>query len=132
MTSDLTHADRVKELVAQLNGAHADDAWHSLVEVGAPAVPHLAKLFEATKDRVTCVSIMTVAGQQRSGEALELLRRGLASECDEVWKAALDGLVSFGGIEASQALAHARQSASAVKAAWLDEAASQVEDDTAP
>lgn len=126
MTSDVATADRVRELAAQLNGPNADDAWHSLVELGAVGVPHLARLFEGTTDQVIRASILSVAGQLRSREAVALLSRCLASESGDLWKAALDGLVSLGGTEASHAIAHAIEGASAVKRAWLVEAASQL------
>jgi hypothetical protein len=49
-TEEPAIAAQVRRLVAQLNTAKADDAWHSLVELGPRALPHLADVFGSTKD----------------------------------------------------------------------------------
>ena len=120
--------DLVRRLVAQLTGPSAADAWFSLVERGASALPDLARSFDETSDVATRAAIMTVVAQQRSRAAVALLERGLRSDAPTIWKAALDGVVAIGGAEAEQTVARALTNVSADKRAWLEEAAGQIKE----
>ena len=118
----------VARYVAQLAGADGEDAWHSLVEAGPAALPHLAKALDAAADPHLRTSLVRVAAEYRSTEAVPLLRSVLEDRDAEVWKCALDALVVLGGQVAVDALVSAREIAMPERREWIDEAIRQVLD----
>jgi hypothetical protein len=116
----------VRDLLTHVNQEDRDGAWHSLVELGPIALPHLARAFENTSDVNLRTFILGVVDQYRTADALPLLTCALASEIDALWKAALDALVSLGGAGARRAIHQAMNVAPQGKREWLEEAAFQV------
>jgi hypothetical protein len=53
----------VRHYVAQLSGANAEDAWHSLVEAGSSALPYVVEAFHGASDDEIKVSLLEVVGQ---------------------------------------------------------------------
>src|SRR5215510_13211857 len=116
----------VNHYVAQLTGPGADDAWHSLVDAGPAALPHLVDAFNRTGDRRVRVYLVQIISEYRSTEGITFFETLLKSDDAEIWKAALDGLVTLGGEAALHALSTAGASAAPEKQTWLDEARKQI------
>jgi len=70
-------------------------AYHSLVELGPPALPELQKQLAVSRDRAFRAALVELAGRMHSEAALPLFEAALRDPAPEVWKAALDGLVAL-------------------------------------
>lgn len=114
--------------VVQLAGPDGEDAWHSPVEAGPAALPHLAEALEAAADPHLRASLVRVAAEYRSTDAVPLLKSVLEDRGAEVGKCALDGLVVLGGPVAVDALVSAKAIAMPERREWIDEAIRQVLD----
>jgi hypothetical protein len=68
-----------------------------------------------------------VISEYRAPQALDLLARTLKARDEEMWKLALDGLVTLGGDSARRVLVDALNSAEPRKREWIDEALEQIE-----
>jgi HEAT repeats len=116
----------VEDYVSQLSGSNAEDAWHSLVEAGPAALPHVVQAFERAVDRDVRVALVEVVSEYRSPEAVPFLAALLREPDAKLWKAALDGLVMVGGSAAFNALASTRLTSLPEQRDWIDEAMSQI------
>lgn len=117
--------------IKQLAGPEADNAWHSLVEADHAIIPFLVEAFRiepATKTRSLLVSVIW---QHRLPETLDFLTEALDDRAPEVWKSALDGLVTLGEPSAIRVLQSAKEhiqgggEMAAAKVEWIDEAIRQ-------
>lgn len=129
MTQDLRIV--VAGYVTELAGSRADDACHSLLDLGHAALPHLEEAFSLARDRGVKIRLAEVVCHIRSTEAIPFLERLLLNRDPKMWKTALDGLVMVGDEPvgrsvALEALAAARESADPEKLSWIDEAISQI------
>jgi HEAT repeat protein len=111
--------------VAQLSTSKAEDAWHSLVEIGPTALPYLIEAFE-TADPQVKVSLIRVISEYRSTTAIPFLQPLLSDTRDDIWKAALDGFVMLGGQASLDALRFGRTTASPERQYWIGEAVRQI------
>ena len=112
--------------VGELSGSRAEDAWHSLVELGPEALPYLVAAFEGSDEVSVRFELIRIVSEYRSGDAAVFLAACLNDNEPTVWKAALDGLVMLRGNEATSALLAANGTAHAEKRAWIDEAIDQL------
>jgi hypothetical protein len=117
--------------VAELAGSRADDACHSLLELGPGALPHLEEAFSLARDRGVKIRLAEVVCHMRSIETLPFLERLLLHHDPKMWKTALDGLVMVGHepvgrTRALEVLAAARESSGPEKLSWIDEAIGQI------
>jgi hypothetical protein len=116
----------VNHYVAKLTGAGADDAWHSIVEAGPTAPPHVIDAFNRTSARRVKVCLVQIISEYRSTAAIPFFETLLRSDEAEIWKAALDGLVTLGGEAALDALSAVSPSAAPEKQLRIDEARRQI------
>jgi hypothetical protein len=126
----------VTELVAgyisQLGNADADDACHSLLELGPVALPQIQQAFRVARNRTVKLRLAQVACHSRSIAALPFLHELLGDGDTEIWKTALDGLVYLGWDEATardevmEILRAAKQMADTERRDWIKEALDQV------
>jgi hypothetical protein len=116
----------VEHYVAKLSGPHAETAWHSLVEAGPPALPHVVRALDVASDLQVRVRLIQVIAQYRSQEAVPLLTGMLQDRKADIWKAALDGLVMVGGRLALDSLDAAKPTAGPEQREWIDEAIEQI------
>lgn len=122
----------VPHRVARLSGPGRDDAWHALLELGPDALPHILAAFESAGDGAVRLALVEIVGGFRTTRAVPFLGALLRDGSPELWKAALDGLVSLGDSPALEAVLAARASAVAEKSRWLDEAVDQIRTRGAP
>jgi HEAT repeat protein len=121
----------VENYVAELAGSRADDACHSLLELGPPALRHLEAAFGLAGDAHVRVRLAEVVSHIRSIDALPFLEKLLLNDDPKIWKTALDGLVMLGDepvgcTRVRAVLAAAREGADAEKRGWIDEAVGQI------
>jgi hypothetical protein len=116
----------VRECIADLRGV-GDDAWHTLIDLGLPALPYLIGCFASTREIEKKAVILTVVSELRSADTLRFLLENLGSDHPPLWKAALDGLVTLGGDDVRNGLMQAIPQSSGSKQEWIREAIGQVE-----
>jgi HEAT repeat protein len=109
-----------------------ESATFALVEAPAAIGPLLVAAFRSSSDAARRQAILKILWQRRDPAAIPVLSVGLQDESPEVWKEALDGLVTVGGPESISAVnaARCRQFESADDAKhfreFLDEALGQM------
>jgi HEAT repeat protein len=88
--------EMVSHYVTQLSGDRADDAWHALVELGPAALPHVIHAFKAQSEPSVAAALIRVASEYRTMDALPFFASLLVAQDGNIWKTALDGIVSLG------------------------------------
>jgi hypothetical protein len=116
------------EYLRQLRGSDRENAYHGLVELGAEVIPIVAMSFKVESDPFIRSTLVNVAWKTNSRGAIPFLIEALNDGQPAVWKEALDGLVSFGGRSALEAVRQAREQAKDEKSEWLDEAIREISD----
>lgn len=111
------------------DGQAADDAWHSLRELGPVALPLLHEEYYSIDDFVKRIAIIQIVSQWRTQESLRFLAACLRDPHPDVWKAALDGVVSIGGPGAHSELQVWRISLPPDQQERCDEAIAQIGED---
>jgi hypothetical protein len=124
--------DQVGHYISRLTGPSAEDAWHSLVEVGPRALPLLVEAFHESSDLGRRCALIDVAAQYRVDDAVPFFAGCLDSVDPMLWRAALDGLVTVGSRRALESLTLARQVVSSERSEWIDEAIEQVQEGGTP
>jgi len=121
----------VSHYVAKLEGPDGGNAFHTLREAGAAALPYLAVALRNAPAPGVRKLIVEVMWQSREPSVVSILAIALDDPAPEVWKEALDGLVTIGDSSASavlrSALARSRRGELGVPSEWLTEAIEQVE-----
>jgi HEAT repeat protein len=112
--------------LSQLSGPEAENSWHSLVEAGPDALPYLVEAFNSNDDPQIQVRLIQIICQYRSKNAVPFLSTQLNNQFPEIWKTALDGLVSLGNTEAIEALGVAMEHVKGEKREWIEEAIQQI------
>ena len=105
-----------------------EDAFHGLIELGAPVIPVLAKRFERETSPAIRSFLTKVAWHVRSDDVLQILSAALSAPEAEVWKEALDGLVSIATPQSLAVVRDALGDSVTPKKEWLMEARRQIED----
>ncbi len=130
-TSDT--ARMAEHYMGQLDDSNrADDACHSLLELGPSALPEIQKAFRASGSCAVRRRLAQVVCYGRWVEALPFFAELLGDEDPEIWKTALDGLVSLGCDRADarpqirDVLRARREVAPSEQVEWIDEAMEQV------
>ena len=129
--------DVVRSYVSELSGRDADDACHSLLELGPVALPHLVEAFRVARDAQVRLRLAQVVCYVRSIDALPFLTELLYDKDPEIWKIGLDGLVMMADEPAAvprirEVLAVAAATADKEKRSWIDEATDQIQSPTRP
>jgi len=112
--------------VTRLSGPDASSAWHGLVELGPTALDEIRIAFAATLDRHLRRKLLTVIVELRQPESAAFFRSLLRDYDTEIWRSALDGLVTLGTDEAARILENARATADEERSRWFDEALAQI------
>jgi HEAT repeat protein len=121
----------VEHYLREWDSAGWPRAYHSLIELGAPALPELQSHFRITSDPVLRIALVEIATQMHSTDALPLFALALRDKAPSVWKAALDGLVDLASPDAILLLEQAvaapppGQTNEVDWRSWLDEALEQ-------
>lgn len=111
--------------LGQLQQRDSEDAFFSLVEADPSAVPHLQQAALDESDPTLKAKIIEIIWQHRLPETASFLEEMLTDPNDEVWKAALDGLVTLGSRVSIESAMDAL-SADDKRREWLQEALDQL------
>jgi hypothetical protein len=132
--------DDLKEQVRQrfLERIDAGD-WNDedpRIDLGAAALVHFMDAVKEVRDPRRRSRLIRVVWQFRDRSALPILAHALQDTDDQVWKDALDGIVTLGGDQALQLLYDAQRALRGVdepvaltKMSWITEAIEQVQAD---
>jgi hypothetical protein len=114
---------RVAYQVKRLDGPGADDAWHSLVEESAAVVPLIVEAYAMVEQTTVKAALVDVVAHFRSTDTVGFLADALRDRDGEIWKRALDGLVSLGPEHALTPLREmCAEAKDEEKRAWIQEA----------
>jgi HEAT repeat protein len=103
------------------------EVYHALLDLGVGAVPTLWEEYLSEPDPSVRSLIVHVIWQTRSPSVVDMIAEALGNPSPDVWKEALDGLVTLATPEAERALTDAAgRESDAEKRAWIDEAIEQV------
>jgi HEAT repeat protein len=83
-------------------------AFHCLFDLGASALPRLTEAYRAEADPAVRDLLVEVIWQLRSPSSIDFLGEALQDPDPEVWKQALDGLVTLASPESLRILQSAR------------------------
>lgn len=117
----------VTDCVRRLSGPHADDAWHRLVEAGPEVIPSIVRTLRTGIQPRIQAELVRALASYRSSDTITVLSDLVVSGESEVWKAALDALVTVGGDDARRALQQASHLAAGERRSWIAEAIEQVD-----
>ena len=120
----------VAQLVDSLcHGNDSDNAFHTLIEADKSIIPLLIHQFTTRASGADRARIIEVIWQHRDKTLIPVLASALRDPHPEVWKHALDGLVTIGGIKSRAALIDFRSELAedSEQASWVDEAIGQIQ-----
>jgi HEAT repeat protein len=86
-------------------------AFQALIDLGESAIPRLIEAYRAEADPALRTLIVEVVWQLRSHASLDLLGEALQDPSPEVWRQALDGLVTLATPESLRILEATRDTA---------------------
>jgi HEAT repeat protein len=125
-------SDPIQEYLQQLHQPQHDNAFFSLIEADDAVVPQLIEAYQSHTDSHFRATLTEIIWQHRLPSSLEFLVQALHDEHDEVWKAALDGIVGIGG-DASLAILIQQQDRlqsepdpTNIRLRWIEEAIQQL------
>lgn len=106
------------------------DALCSLTSLPSEALRFVAEAYHRETDGRRRQFLIQALWQFRDAAALSTLAAALKDPDDRVWKEALDGVVTVGGLAGLRVLEEARDDlpGSRTKREWIDEAIAQVQD----
>src|SRR3954467_9045521 len=87
---------------------HREAAFHGLIDSGEAAIPRLVDAYRAEADPAVRSLLVEVIWQLRSHASIEFLAEALNDPDPEVWRQALDGLVTMASPESLRILEAAR------------------------
>src|SRR6476619_3563897 len=83
---------------------HREAALDGLVDLGEAAIPRLVEVYRAESDPSIRSILIEVIWQLRSPASIEILAEALMDPSPEVWRQALDGLVTLASPESLRVL----------------------------
>ena len=124
-----------RHYIDRLRGSDQEDTYHRLLEADNAVIPVLIGAFRTEQDPGIRALLVDIIWQHRLPETVGFLVEALDDRDPEVWKSALDGLVTL-GTPAIQALRSARERIrpatpeERTRAEWIEEAIRQIQDQT--
>ncbi len=118
--------DRLLEALALARLGDADEAFHTLRELGAE---HLLAMQAACRDELdpdTRALIVDALWERRDPSVIGFLSEMLRDKSPAVWKEALDGLVAMSSDDTLRVLQAALGEADPIRRSWIEEALEQV------
>jgi hypothetical protein len=126
--------ERVRQRFLERIDAGDWDDEDPRVDLGTAALAHFIDAVKEERDPRRRSRLISVVWQFRDRSALPILADALQDSDDEVWKDALDGIVTLGGDQALQLLRDAQpamrgvgEPAALTKLSWITEAIEQVQ-----
>ena len=97
------------------------------MEAGPAALPHVVKAYESQRDPHVRATLVRVVSEYRSPDACPFLEGALRVAEPDIWKAALDGLITLGSAAALDVLCRTVKVVSANQRGWIEKAIQQVQ-----
>jgi len=127
---------RIEHHLEQFRRGDEGNAFHGLLELGdaVSALPELIAQYRAASDLRLRTFLLEVIWEQRSPAAIPLLAEALSDPDPQVWRVALDGLVTLASPASIAALRQAAERCQSGQAnrdhfrQWLEEAITQAEE----
>ncbi|HEX6438526.1 MAG TPA: HEAT repeat domain-containing protein [Candidatus Binatia bacterium] len=98
----------IREIMERFHGGAKEEAFFELLEMPGDVLPALTAAFRTERDPALRAFLVTVGWERRDPMAIHLLSEALDERDEEIWQAALDGLVTFASPEALAILIAAR------------------------
>lgn len=106
----------------------SEQAFHSLIEAPDSVVPVLKSAFFKVADPEKKEIILEIVAHFRLPESVGFFSRVFKEAKDELWKGAVDGLVSIGNVEAHDFLQTALETNEwPERREWIEEAIEQIQ-----
>lgn len=101
-------ATDIREILEKFRGGAEEEAFFELLEMPGDVLSALTAAFRTEQDPALRAFLVKVAWERRDPMAIYLLTEALDQTDEEIWQAALDGLVTFASPEALAVLIAAR------------------------
>ena len=98
----------IREIMERFHGGAKEEAFFELLEMPGDVLPALTAAFRTERDPALRAFLVKVGWERRDPMAIHLLSEALDERDEEIWQAALDGLVTFASPEALAILIAAR------------------------
>ena len=120
--------------IKKLGGPDNVNACRRLIEADHSIITYLIEVFRTEKDTAIRAELVEIVWQHRVSQTMvmDFLAEALGNKQPEIWKNALDGLVTLGGDSAMQILESFRQRVlknsgeNLEQLEWIDEAIQQI------
>ena len=114
------------DYLQQARSGDVESAFHNLLELDPSALPALQQAYFLEEDPVVRSLLVEVIWQHREPSVVGFLANALNDPAPDVWKEALDGLVTLASPESLQRLqSAARSQRDPERQAWIEEAIEQ-------
>jgi HEAT repeat protein len=120
-------AEIVSHYLNELRKGDSENAFFSLIEADRSAIPYLQKAARQETDPEIKATLVEIIWQHRATETIPFLAELLTDPHDEVWKAALEGLVTICCPESITVLENALVNPDTIlnRREWIEEALDQ-------
>jgi hypothetical protein len=98
----------IREILEEFNSAAEEEAFFKLLEIPGDLLSVLAAAFRTEHNPALRAFLVRVAWQRQEPNAVHFMAEALNQTDEEVWQAALDGLVTFASPEALAVLTAAK------------------------
>lgn len=103
-----SYSSAIAFYIEQYREGQSDDAFHGLLELDNGVLHELTQAFHESTDTSMRAFLLNVIWQHRQASVIPLLAEALFDRDSDVWKEAIDGLVTLNSPESLQALRRAR------------------------
>jgi hypothetical protein len=93
-------ATEIREILEKYSSGAEEEAFFELLEIPGDVLPAITTAFRTEHNPKLRAFLVKVAWERRDPNALSLMTEALSQTDEEVWQAALDGLVTFASPEA--------------------------------
>ena len=104
----LVPTTEIREILEEFSSGAEEEAFFKLLELPGDLLPVLAAAFRTEHNTKLRAFLVRVAWQRQDPDALPLMAEALRQTDEEVWQAALDGLVTLASPEALAVLTAAK------------------------
>jgi HEAT repeat protein len=119
----------VDDIIEEARSGDSDNAFHNLRELDHSFLPAMQTAYRCEDDPIVRSMIVEAIWQHRQASEIDFLAEVLRDPTPEVWKQALDGLVTLASPESMRVLRSAAdREDGAERRAWIEEAIEKVDD----
>ena len=128
-------SDMIAHYLHQFRQSKSEDAFFALIHLDESQVPNLINAYRDETNADIQALLVEIISHYKQPTSLGLLTNALQSPNPQVWKNALDGIVSIGGQASIQVLEEEKQRLLVEKhfserLEWIEEALQQIRDNT--